>query len=255
MHNAAFAATGLNAVYIPFEVRDVEAFLQRMIHPRTRELNWTMRGLSITAPHKFAVLDQLDWIEPAALAIGAVNTIVVADDALHGYNTDALGFIKPLKKALGDLRDARCAVIGAGGAASAALWSFREAGANTTLFARDTTNANILAERFDVGLMRLEDAQFGGFDVVVNATPLGTAGKFENEATATAVQLGGARLVYDLVYNPTETKFLGEARTAGCDTLGGLAMLVEQAAEQFRLWTGMAPPESVMQAAAERGVK
>ena len=91
MHNAAFAAVGTNAVYIPFEVHDVKAFIKRMIHPRTRELDWNVRGFSVTAPHKSAVMDQLDWIEPAAAEIGAVNTIVIEDDALHGYNTDARG--------------------------------------------------------------------------------------------------------------------------------------------------------------------
>ena len=253
MHNAAFAAAGTNAVYIPFETRDIKTFIKSMIHPRTRALDWNMRGLSVTAPHKFAVMDLLDGIEPVAQEIGAVNTIAVAGDALHGYNTDAPGLIKPLVQTLGDLRDARCAVIGAGGAASAALWSLKQAGAKPTLVARDTVKANVLTQRFGVELMVLDCARFEGFDVVVNATPLGTLGQFQNESPATASQLRGARLVYDLVYNPTETKFLREARAAGCRTLGGLAMLAAQAAEQFKLWTGAAPPE-VMLEAAQRGI-
>jgi shikimate 5-dehydrogenase len=89
----------------------------------------------------------------------------------------------------------------------------------------------------------------------VNTTPLGTRGQFENDTPATASQLSGARLAYDLVYNPTETRFLRAARDAGCETLGGLAMLVAQAAEQFRLWTGTAPPQEVMYEAAERGLE
>ena len=125
MHNAAFASAGMNAVYIPFEVNDVKTFIRRMVHPRTRELSWNMRGLSVTAPHKFAVMDQLDWIEPAAQEIGAVNTIVVEDDALHGYNTDAPGFVAPLVEKLGDLSEARCAVIGSGGVANAAFWALQ----------------------------------------------------------------------------------------------------------------------------------
>ena len=255
MHNAAFAALGVNAVYIPFEVSDVKAFVKRMIHPRTRELDWNIRGLSVTAPHKSDVMDQLDWIEPAAKEIGAVNTIVVEGEALWGFNTDAIGFLQPLVQTLGDMRDARCAVIGAGGAASAALWGFKQAGAKATLFARDVPKASGLAERFGIDVMRLEEASFKGFDVVVNATPLGTVGEFENEAPATASQLRGARLVYDLVYNPTETKFLREARAAGCETLGGLEMLVAQAEEQFKLWTGAPPPEGVMYEAARRRLK
>ena len=254
MHNAAFAAAGTNAVYIPFEVHDLKAFLKRMVHPQTRELDWNLCGLSVTAPHKFAVLDQLSWIEPAAREIGAVNTIVIERDALHGYNTDAPGFSQPLERELGDLRGARGAVIGAGGAASAALWSFKQAGVRATVFARDLAQASTLARRFGAESSALEAARFAGFDVVVNATPLGTVGQFENETAATASQLGGARLAYDLVYNPTETRFLREARAAGCQTLGGLAMLVTQAAEQFKLWTGGAPPEGVMHEAARRGL-
>jgi 3-dehydroquinate dehydratase/shikimate dehydrogenase len=254
IHNSAFAAAGTNAVYVPFETRDVKTFIKRMIHPRTRELDWRLHGLSVTAPHKFAVMAQLDWIETAAQQIGAVNTIVVEGEALHGFNTDAAGFIKPLARVFGDLRDARCAVIGAGGVASAALWSFKEAGAKATLFARDAAKASALAERFQARCMQLDEARFEGFDIVVNATPLGTLGQFENETPATASQLRGARLVYDLVYNPTETRFLREAREARCATLDGLVMLVAQAVEQFKLWTGAPPPESVMYEAAERGL-
>jgi len=186
IHNAAFAATGTNAVYIPFETRDLKTFIKRMIHPRTRELDWHLRGLSVTAPHKFAVMEQLDWIEPAVRQIGAVNTVVVEGEALHGFNTDAAGFIKPLARVFGELRDARCAVIGAGGAASAALWSFKEAGAKATLFARDAAKASALAQRFEARCMQLDEARFEGFDIVVNATPLGTLGQFENETPATA---------------------------------------------------------------------
>ncbi|MGH9932928.1 MAG: shikimate dehydrogenase [Pyrinomonadaceae bacterium] len=254
MHNAAFAATGTNAVYIPFEARDIKAFVKRMIHPRTRELDWNVSGFSVTAPHKFAVMDHLDWIEPAAREIGAVNTIVIEGDALYGYNTDAPGFIKPLVQTFGDLREARCAVIGAGGAASAALWSFKQAGAKATVFARDVAKASALGERFGFDGMQLEGAHFEGFDVVVNATPLGTVGQFENEVPAAVSQLRGAHLVYDLVYNQTETKFLRGAHEAGCKALGGLSMLVAQAAEQFKLWTGSPPPEGVMLEAAERGL-
>jgi len=255
LHNAAFAAAGSNAVYLPFEVNDVKAFMKRMIHPKTRELDWNVHGLSVTAPHKSAALDQLDWIEPAAQEIGAVNTIVIEENELRGYNTDAQGFIKPLVQKFGDIREARCAVIGAGGAASAALSALRQAGAKATLFARNGKAANLLAARFATTWMKLVSASFAGFDVVINATPLGSAGRFENETAATAQQLRGARLAYDLVYNPVETRFLREAREAGCETLGGLEMLVAQATVQFRLWTGGPAPETVMYEAAQRGLK
>jgi 3-dehydroquinate dehydratase/shikimate dehydrogenase len=255
IHNAAFAATGTDAVYVLFETRDIRTFIKRMVQPRTRELDWRLRGLSVTAPHKLGVMELLDWVEPAAREIGAVNTIVVEGETLRGFNTDAPGFIKPLVQMFGDLRDARCAVIGNGGGASAALWSLARAGARAKVVARDGTKAGAVAERFGADWMPLEGARFDGFDVVINATPLGTLGQLESEAPATASQLRGARLVYDLVYNPMETKLLREAREAGCQTLGGLAMLVAQAVEQFKLWTGTPPPEEVMQEAAERGLK
>jgi 3-dehydroquinate dehydratase/shikimate dehydrogenase len=259
MQNAAFAATGMNAVYIPFEVRDLDAFVRRMVHPRTRELDWNLAGLSVTAPHKSAVMDHLDWIAPEARELGVVNTIVIEGDELRGHNTDAAAFIQPLAQKFGDLNGARCAIIGAGGAATAALGGLTRAGATVTLFARNAAKSVALAERFGVDRSDLAGANFLGFDIVINATPLGTAGYFADESAATAPQLRGARLAYDLVYNPIETKFLLEARAAGCETLGGLAMLVAQAAAQFRLWTGTfaslmdtASLESLMHEAAER---
>ncbi len=251
IHNAAFAAADVDAVYIPFEVRDAEAFIQRMGHPRTRELNWKLRGLSVTAPHKSAVMSELDWIEPAAKEIGAVNTIVVQDNELHGYNTDAAAFIKSLGRRFASLDGCRCAIIGAGGAARAALWALRREGARVGLFARNLETTKPLAERFQVDCQALEKARLDGFDVVVNATPLGSRGQDESETPAVADQLRGVRLVYDLVYNPPETRFMREARAAGCESIGGLDMLITQAAEQFKLWTGREANVEVMRAAAK----
>ncbi len=250
MHNAAFAATGIDAVYIPFEVREATAFVRRMVHPRTREIDWNLRGLSVTAPHKTTVMDSLDWIEPAAREIGAVNTIAVVDDALHGYNTDALVILEPVKRKVGSLRNARCAVIGAGGAVSAALWSLRREGARVVVFARDFAKADAAAKEFSASCERLEGARLDEFDLVINATPLGTRGPLENETPVTSHQLRGARFTYDLVYNPIETRFMREAREAGCETIGGLEMLVAQAAEQFKLWTGTDAPIEIMRDAA-----
>jgi 3-dehydroquinate dehydratase/shikimate dehydrogenase len=255
IHNAAFENLAINAVYLPFEVRETKAFIRRMIHPRTRELDWNFGGLSVTAPHKTAVMDQLDWIDPVAEEIGAVNTIVVHNGELHGYNTDARGVVKPLAKKFGELSGARCAVIGAGGAARAVLWGLRQEGAELAVFARSTERAAVLAKEFDVAFESLAEASFDGFDVVINTTPLGTFGEFGSKTPVTARQLGGARLVYDLVYNPTETLFLREAKDAGCETLGGLSMLIAQAAEQFKLWTGANAPEDVMWEAAERALQ
>ncbi len=252
MHNAAFAAAGLNAVYVPFDVRDVVGFVRRMIHPRTRELEWNLRGLSVTTPHKTTVMECLDWVEPPAREIGAVNTIVVEEQGLRGYNTDAAALVQPLRERGVRLDGARCAIIGAGGAARAALWGLGREGARLSLFARDVSKAEAVAAKFGAACEQLAGASFEGFDLVVNATPLGTRGAQEDETPATAEHLRGARLAYDLVYNPQETRFLREARAAGCDLLGGLSMLVAQAAEQFRLWTGRVAPADVMLKAAAR---
>ncbi|MDQ3820032.1 MAG: shikimate dehydrogenase, partial [Acidobacteriota bacterium] len=249
IHNAAFEATGVNAVYIPFEVRDANEFMRRMASPLTREMEWPLRGLSVTAPHKLTVMNHLDWIEPSAREIGAVNTIVIEGETLRGYNTDALGLLAPLRARGLNLSGARCAVIGAGGAARCALWGLRQEGARATLFARDVEKVRTIAEKFGAECLKLADVSFHGFDLVINATPLGTRGLSEDETPAVTDQLRGAHLAYDLVYNPCDTRFQSEARAAGCDTLGGLEMLVAQAAEQFRLWTGKPAPVDVMRRA------
>jgi 3-dehydroquinate dehydratase/shikimate dehydrogenase len=245
MHNAAFADERLNAVYLPLEVREVEPFIKRMVHPRTRELAWNLRGLSVTAPHKSSVIEFLDWIEPDAKSIGAVNTIVIEDDKLHGYNTDVHGLMEPLRKRVGSLTGLSVAVIGNGGAARAAVWALQREQARVKLFARTRPKVEALAQEFHVEFAAVQDASFSGYDVVINATPIGS-GQFEWHTPAEAIQLTGAKLVYDLIYNPLETQLLKQARLAGCETLGGLEMLAAQARLQFQLWTGKMPAETLM---------
>jgi shikimate dehydrogenase len=221
-----------------------------MAHPRSRELDWNLRGLSVTAPHKSTVMSCLDWIDPAAKEIGAVNTIVVQDNELHGHNTDAPGFIAPLHNTFGSLKGARCAIIGAGGGARAALWALRNEGANVTLFVRDPDKASSVVMELGGDCRQLAGAHFGRCEIVINATPLGTRGEHVEQTPATAEQLSGVRLAYDLVYNPIETRFLRAARAAGCETLSGLEMLIAQAVDQFKLWTGQSPNAEIMRAAA-----
>jgi len=248
VHNAGFAWEGINGVYLPFEVRDAREFFRRMVHPRSRELSWNLRGLSITAPHKQTVMECLDWIDPTAEEIGAVNTVVVEGDRLLGYNTDADGFIAPLLERFSSLNGAKVAVVGAGGAARAALYSLRRQCAGVTLFARDVVKARALAQFFDVSCESLAGASFAGYDLVVNATPLGS-GAHIDETPVTAEQLKGVWCVYDLIYNPRETKLMREAHAAGCKTLGGLEMLIAQAKLQFELWTGQQPTPSAIREA------
>ena len=254
IQNAAFRAADMNAVYVPFEVGDAGQFLLRMVRRDSREMNWNLRGLSVTAPHKAAVMSSLDWIEPAATEIGAVNTIVVQGNELRGYNTDASGFVWPLRKKFGSLRDARCAIIGAGGGGRGALWALRNEGAHVELFVRDLSRAESTAEQFGIDYHLLANPSFKGFDIVINATPLGTRGEQQDETPAVAEQLQSVRLAYDLVYNPLETRFLREARAAGCETLSGIEMLIAQAAGQFKLWTSEDAPVDVMRDAATRAL-
>jgi len=255
IHNAAFAAADTNAVFIPFEVRDLPNFIRRMVHPRTREIAWNLRGLSVTAPHKVAVTHHLDWIEPTAREIGALNTVLIDEDGLRGHNTDATGFIRPLDAMLGSLSGLRCAVIGTGGAANAAVWALRKEEALVTVFGRNPQRAESLAKRFDVDSRPLEGACFKTFDVVVNATTLGTSGGSQRKTPVSADQLAGARLAYDLVYNPQQTEFLRQAETAGCQMIGGIEMFIAQAEEQFRLWTGSAAVDGVIRSTVERALK
>jgi len=240
VHNAAFVSEGINGVYLPFEVKDAKEFFRRMVHPRSRELDWNLRGLSITAPHKQTVIECLDWIDPKAEEIGAVNTVVIDRDRLLGYNTDAAGFIEPLLMRFGPLRDTTVAILGAGGAARAAIYALRQQNASVTLFARDMSKAQPLAQLFSLSCELLSGASFAGYDFVINATFLGS-GAHIDQTPATAEQLNGVRCVYDLIYNPVETRLMREASAAGCETFGGLEMLVAQAKLQFELWTGTKP--------------
>jgi len=236
IHNAAFKAGDLNAVYLPFHVDDLRGFVQRMVNPRTRELDWSLKGLSITAPHKKAIINLLDWIDEGAQKIGAVNTVVLQGDDLLGYNTDAQGLIEPLRRKFGSLSGVSAAILGAGGAACAAIHALQREGADITVYARDLEKAQLLCQRINLSYDFLATANFRGKDIVINATPLGSFGPHLTETPAVAQQLRGVKLVYDLVYNPIETVLLKEARSVGCETLGGLEMLVTQALLQFKLW-------------------
>jgi 3-dehydroquinate dehydratase/shikimate dehydrogenase len=255
IHNAAFAQTQFDAVLLPMEVDDVDSFIVRMVRPDSREVDWNLRGLAVTAPHKTTVIRHLDWIDPAAKEIGAVNTLVIEEGKLLGYNTDAHAFVETLHARFGSLANARCAIIGAGGAARAVSFGLKKKSASVTVFARDLAKAQELANTYGFAARQLSDSNFNGFDVVINATTLGTHGATVDQAPVTANQLRGVRLAYDLVYNPLETQFMRNARAAGCEAMGGLEMLIAQAVAQYQLWTGETPDVNAMRAAAERALR
>ncbi|MGH9801115.1 MAG: shikimate dehydrogenase, partial [Blastocatellia bacterium] len=252
MHNPALSKLGRNGVYLPFEIADAAQFIRDFVRPATKKIDWRLRGLSVTIPHKLAVMPHLDHVDATAKTIGAVNTIVVEGEKLVGYNTDVTGAMKPLEE-LTELRGARVAVIGAGGSARAICYGLNQRGAEVTIFARDLRKAQLLADEFNTKLAAL-DCFSGDTDIVINCTPIGMLHHSEGQSPLRADSLPGVKLVYDLIYTPEETALLGDAKAAGCQTLGGLAMLVGQAAEQFRLWTGLEAPLDVIWQAASRHV-
>jgi 3-dehydroquinate dehydratase/shikimate dehydrogenase len=242
MHNAVFNALSLDMVYLPFEVSDLREFFDATGGEQ-------LRGLSVTIPHKTAVMNLMDEIDETALRIGAVNTVVIRDGRLRGYNTDAAGAMEPLEK-ICNLENESCAVLGAGGAARAVVCGLVERGAAVTVFARDPIRAQPIAESFGVRVLPLDEFAASGAQVVINATQLGMRGQAEDEIPVPREALRGRLIAYDLVYNPLDTRFLREAREEGCRIITGLDMLVCQAALQFRLWTGMDAPVELMRRAA-----
>jgi 3-dehydroquinate dehydratase / shikimate dehydrogenase len=257
LHNAAFKFHNLNAVFVPLQTQNLDEFIRRMVKPETREIELNFKGFAVTIPHKQNIIKHLDAIDETARVIGAVNTVKIENGKLYGYNTDAQGFIEPLLNSYGDLAGANVAVFGAGGAARACVYALKKEGARATIFARDLSKAKNLAEEFEVELKEIPIAnrksQIANIDVLVNTTPLGTKGELENESIVTAEQLKSVKLVYDLVYNPFQTRLMSEADKVHVPKIGGLAMLVAQAIEQQKIWTGLgAPMREMSRAVLER---
>lgn len=248
IHNAAFKFHDLNAVYIPFEVRNLDDFFKNFL----KEVRLNFKGFSVTIPHKQAIIEYLDEVDETAKAIGAVNTVKIENGKLIGLNTDAEGFVEPLKKAHGNLNGAKVAVFGAGGAARACVYALKKERAEVTIFARGVKKVESLAKEFGVKATEIadRDRRIADFDIIVNATPLGTKGALENETILTAEQLRGAKLIYDLVYNPMETRLMREAKRANVPTIGGIEMLLAQGAKQFEIWTQKSAPIEEMKRAA-----
>lgn len=252
IQNAAFRVAAMNRVFVPLQVGDLGDFIKKMVRAETREIELNFRGFAVTNPHKQAIIPLLDEIDETARRIGAVNTVKIDDGRLIGFNTDAAGFVAPLLERYGSLKGSSIAVFGAGGAARACVYALRNSGAVVTVIARDSSKSAALAAEFDAAFAEWPSgSETLKFDIVVNTTPLGTKGDEEGAAIATPAKLQGVRLVYDLVYNPAETRLLRNAKEAGCGTLGGHDMLIAQGAEQFRIWTGQEADIAEMRRAAE----
>jgi len=250
LHNAAFAALGLDWVSVGFRVPAggaVEAL------DAVRALS--LRGLSVTMPHKAAVAEAVDLLTPVARRLGAVNCVIADGRGLTGDNTDGLGFVAALARGVGvDPEGLRCLVLGAGGAGRAVVVALAEAGAaDVAVWARRPAQAAaavVLAG--SVGRLGGPD-ETATADLVVNATPagmVGTAWAHERPAVDPA-SLSDRHVVVDLIYEPRRTAWLEACAARGATTLGGLGMLVHQAAAQIEAWTGREPPLAAMWAAAE----
>lgn len=257
MHNAAFDAAGLNWRYVPLSV-----------HPdRVGEAVRGLRalgfaGYNVTVPHKRAVMEYLDEITEQARAIGAVNTIVIQPDGrMVGHNTDALGFLRALAEGGFRPEGSRSVVIGAGGAARAVAYALASTGAAVTILNRTLSRAQSLVAdlaslfpSLPLRALPLSPStlrqEVPSADLLVNATPLGMWPQVKRSPWPDELPMPPSLTVFDLVYNPLETKLMRQAREAGARAIGGLGMLVHQGAAAWELWTGQRAPVKVMAAAA-----
>jgi 3-dehydroquinate dehydratase/shikimate dehydrogenase len=240
MHNAGFAAGGFDAVYVPLAAADAADFV-------TFAEAIGLSGASVTVPYKHDLLARLEDMDEICRAVGAVNTIRMDGRRWVGLNTDVAGFLAPLEGRL-DLCGARAAVLGAGGAGRSVAFALAQAGAEVTLYDVQAEAVEQSARRIGVHAGALP-LRRDSWDLLVNATPVGMHPDTE-ASPMPAASLDG-RLVYDLVYNPRRTRLLADAETAGCGTLNGLPMLVEQARRQFAWWLGQEPDAALFRSAAE----
>jgi shikimate dehydrogenase len=258
IHNTAFRAQGVNAAYVATPVRPdaLGAAVDGL-----RALHFL--GANVTTPHKEAVRDAVDAVTERADAVGAVNTLVreetdAGTDRLRGDNTDVEGFLTPLNEAVGDaLNGAPMVVFGAGGAARAVVYGLlaQHAPERLTLVARRPEQAEALAADF-AAHDRTDALRVTTFDaagdavraarLLVNATPLGMAPETDGTPWPNAEDFSPDQAAYDLVYAPEETRFLRDAAAQGATPIGGLDMLVEQAAASYVQWTDREMPRAAV---------
>jgi shikimate dehydrogenase len=258
MHNSAFAALNLNWCYVPLPV----------LPERLGEAGAGLRalgfvGANVTVPHKEAVMSYLDEVAPEAQAIGAVNTIVVREAELIGYNTDWQGFFTTLNEGSFSLHDKQAVVLGAGGAARAVVYALAQAGAQVAILNRTPSRAHALVQDFSPLFSALSlcalpltwqalEERTTEAHLLVNTTPVGMWPDADRSLWPEDLAFPGHLTVFDLVYNPRQTKLLWQARTAGAKVIGGLGMLVHQGAAAFELWTGEKAPVETMYEAASK---
>lgn len=263
MHNAAFDALGLNWRYIPLPVRPEQ------VGQAVRGLvALGFQGCNVTVPHKQAVIPVLDSIAPDARAFGAVNTIIVerkedGTATIKGDNTDYTGFVASLRSEGFEPEGRRVVVVGAGGGARAVVFGLLQAGVEEILV------SDLVPEQVQALITGLADARLRELpattealiesaraaDLLVNATPVGMTPRTDASIWPDDMPVPSHLTVFDLVYNPLETKLLKQVKRAEAHAIGGLDMLVRQGALSFEMWTGVEPPVEVMRAACEAGLR
>ena len=238
MHEAAFREMGLDASYRALRVED-----PREIPGQMQKLDIT--GASITIPHKVGIVPYLDAVSDSAARIGAVNTVTRIDGRLTGDNTDWIGLVHALNDAL-EIRGKRFAVLGAGGAARAALYGILSEGGIPVIVNRTAKKGGQVAREFGCAFYPLDRIQAVRGDCLINTTPVGMF----PDTDASPVDAGTLERfewVMDTIYNPLETRLLKDAAQAGRRTIPGAAMFVHQGAQQIRIWTGLHSPTQVME--------
>jgi 3-dehydroquinate dehydratase/shikimate dehydrogenase len=231
--NAAFRRENVNAVYLALHAKTLKDLLTCV-----REI--PIHGISVTMPYKEAILPYLDNTDSHTTKIGACNTVVRAQDGkLYGFNTDAAGIVRPLERRLNTLENARILVLGAGGAARAAVFGLKERGCEVYILNRSLAAAKKLAHQARARVVKRPDLKKLAFDVIINATPVGMGNTKETPLQDKEIN---ARYVFDMVYDPAETRFLKLAKERGAQVIPGIEMFVHQAARQFEIWTGKPAP-------------
>jgi 3-dehydroquinate dehydratase / shikimate dehydrogenase len=231
--NAAFRRENVNAVYLALHARTLKDLLACV-----REI--PIHGISVTMPYKEAIVPHLDNTDSHTTKIGACNTVVRAQDGkLYGFNTDAAGIVRPLERRLNTLEGARILVLGAGGAARAAVFGLKERGSEVYILNRSAAPAKKLAHQARARIMKRQDLKKLAFDVIINATPVGMGNTRETPLQEKEIN---ARYVFDMVYDPGETRLLKLAKERGAQIIPGIEMFVHQAARQFEIWTGKPAP-------------
>ncbi len=246
IHNAGFTACGLDWVFLACEVPEGQ-----VPEALAGAVALGIDGLSVTMPHKAAVAATVDELSETARLLGAVNCVARHGDRLVGHNTDGGGFVDALADEGGwSPTGARCVVLGAGGAAKAVTLALAEGGAaEVAIVNRTLLNAEAAAALAGDRGRVAEPGEVGGFDLVVNATPLGMSGHSGAPVPIDPALLRRGQLLVDLIYEPAETALLAAARSRGVRAFNGVRMLVHQAARAFELWTGTDAPIQAMAAA------